>query len=97
MATAAARSCLLLAVLAACMQLAVGDGMPPPANSSAPPRTVHIATTACGAEAAEGVIVLLKSIAIHADPANMYFVHVFMSNHTEFPFIQVTNCYGCRW
>lgn len=88
---------LLLALVAACVRQSLGDGLqasfppPLPANgegTTTPAVTIHIATTACGAEAAEDVIPLLKSIAIHASPENYYQIHVFMNNHTEFPFIQ---------
>lgn len=69
---------------------ASGDAQASPQEASAaPPVTVHIATTACGADAAEDAIPLLKSIAIHASERNKYVVHVFMSNGTEFPYIKV--------
>lgn len=79
---------LLVVLAAAWLQLALADDAQRPAGAAAG-QSVHIVTTACGAEAAEDIIVLLKSCALHADPANKYFIHVFMSNHTEFPFIQV--------
>lgn len=85
------RLSLLFAALAICTQHVLGDEAPQLANGTAASSvTVHIATTACGQQAAEDVIALLKSIAIHANPANKYFVYVFMSNHTEFPFVQVS-------
>ena len=83
-----ARALLLAALLAVCVQLSLGDGASQPADVTGAAGTgqvtVHIATTACGAQAADDVIPLLKSIAIHADPANKYFVYVFMNNNTEF-------------
>lgn len=93
-APAAASRCL--ALLALCVHLFAAAQRPEGALAAATephhtddPPTIHIATTACGPEAAEEVVPLLKSIAIHASPANRYVVHIFMGNETEFPYVQV--------
>lgn len=84
---------LLLGLFAAFISLAVGEA-DAGYEAAAEPATVHISTTACGEEAAEEVIPLLKTIAIHANPKNKYFVHVFMNNHTEFPLIKARLLWG---